>query len=496
VEAIHLAFAPDGDISRADWHDADNALPYDQIAAPLKPWLLAPAPVRTMIERLGREARPLTDPENTKGIIVGIQTSADHIYHLKRLAKNRYAYTPRQSGKKLAPVEVEIEDAIMKPLVSGAEAKRFIEPHTDTFLLFPYRVDAEGAKLFTQEEMARHFPKAWKYLKGFEAELRAREGKKFDDDKWYRMGRTQNLDKQELPKLLVAQLVPQLRLSFDERGRFYVNNVRVNGILPRGDNGWFLLGVLNAPVSNAIFKWLGKPKDNGYYEANKQFIAPLPIPKASRAERVALSALAKGMQQRKTNQVDLRARLAERLGATARMKWPLEKLLPDVRSVAAIEAEAPAAIRPADRKKWVDDQRAADEEAALARIDSAVRLDSEVLVALADGKLAFLIDEAEVARVFVGQAESALVEAQWRAVALDFLPSGKGDAKRLIDRLRSVAVSAEPAVAEQIVAIGAKLHQLSDVIRDDEAQLHELTCQMFNLSDEERALVENSMTKA
>jgi hypothetical protein len=446
-----------------------------------------------MIERLRRDARQLTDPDLTKGITVGIQTSADHIYHLKRLAKNRFVYTPRSSNNP-APIEVEIEDALMKPLVSGAEAKRFIEPNTDTFLLFPYRVEPEGVTLLTQAEMAKHFPKAWKYLKDFEIELRAREGKKFDDDKWYRMGRTQNLDKQEIPKLLVPRLVARLGCFADEKGRFYCDNVDVGGVLPaRIEDIWLLAGVLNAPVTNTIFNWLSKPFRGDYRSANKQFIAPLPVPKATRSERAALSALAKGMQQRKTQQVDLRAQLEERLGATARTRWPLEKLLPDVRPVPSIEAEAPAAIKPRDRKKWVDEQRAADEEAALARIDGAVRLDSEAAVALADGKLAFLIDEAEVARVFVGQEESVLVDAQWRAVAIDFTPTGKGDAKRLIDRLRFVATTADPAVAEQIVAIGGKLQQLGEVVRDDEAQLHELTCQMFKLSNDERRLVDGGL---
>jgi len=490
-DAVHLAFVPDGDISRADWDDPDLALPYAEIAAPLKPWLLAPRPVRSMIERLGRDGLPLGDRENTSAIFQGIITSADHIYHLRRLGRNRYAYIPRENGRKGAPVEVGIEDAIMKPLVSGAEAKRFIEPRTDTYLLFPYRVDADGAALLAPDELASGFPKAWKYLKGSEAELRAREGGKFDDDKWYRMGRTQNLDKQEVPKLLVAQLVPELRLSFDEHGRFYVNNVRVNGILPRNDNGWFLLGVLNAPVSNYIFKWLGKPKDNGYYEANKQFIAPLPIPPSNRAGRAAIHALAKGMQERRTEQVDLRARLDERLEAVARTRWPLERLLPEVRAIDAIEAGAPASLKPADRKQWVDEQRAADEEAALARIDGLIRLDSAAEVVLDAGKLAFLIDEAEAARVFVSDPESALVAAQWRAVALDFQPSGKGDARRLVARLRHVATSADSAVAGQIVAIGDKLARLSRVIRDDEVQLHELTCHLFRLTDEERRLVES-----
>ena len=186
ADAIQLAFAGDGDISRVDWSDAQNVLPYHEIGAPLTPWLVAPAPVRSMIERLGREATRLDQPENTRAIFQGLVTSADNIYHLKRLGKNRYAYTPVQDGKKLAPVAVEIEDKIMKPLVSGGQAKRFIEPRTETYLLFPYHVDADGVRLLTPEEMASKFPSAWKYISQFEAELRRRDNHKNDSDaKWF-----------------------------------------------------------------------------------------------------------------------------------------------------------------------------------------------------------------------------------------------------------------------------------------------------------------------
>jgi hypothetical protein len=442
----------------------------------------------------------LGQAENTSAIFQGLITSADHIYHLKKNAKNRYLYTPQErrtvNGKtkivKLAPVAVEIEDAIMRPLVSGADVKRFIEPQADTYLLFPYQVDATGARLFTSGEMQTQFPKAWKYLKGFENELRRRENRSFDDDAWYRFGRHQGLDKQETPKLLVAQLVPELRLSFDERGVFYINNVRVNGILPRSDNGWFLLGTLNSPVSDYIFKWLGKPKNNAYYEANKQFIAPLPIPRANRADRAGLSALAKGMQERRTRQVELRSALNERLAATARVNWPLEKILPNVRSIAAIEAEVPKSVPRPGVKKWVDERRKEEEEAALAEIDGVIQLDSAATVVLNEGKLSFRIDEQEVARVFVSDEEATLVEAQWRAVAIDFEPTQKGDAKRLIDRLRKVAVTAEAAVGKQIIGIGKELADLSAVLRDDEEQLHEMTCYLFKLTDEERRLVERT----
>lgn len=502
VDRIHLAFAPDGDISKVDWTDPDGLLPYDEITAPLEPWLIAPAPVRSMIRRLDRDAVRLDQPENTSAIFQGLITSADHIFHLKRRGKDHYLYTPQErrmvNGKtklvKLAPVVVEIEDSIMKRLVSGADVKRFIEAQTDTWLLFPYYVDGGEARLFKPDEMQLQFPRAWKYLKGFEKELRARDGGKNDsDEKWFGYIYPKNLDKQEMPKLLVPRLVARLVCSADERGRYYCDNVDVGGVVPRRvDDLWLLAGVLNAPVTNTIFSWLSKPFRGDYKSANKQFIAPLPVPRAGRADRAGLSALARGMQERRTRQVELRSALTERLAATARVKWPLERILPNVRPIAEIEAEAPKSVPPSGLKKWVDDRRKEEEEAALAEIDGVIRIDSEASVELNAGKLSFLVDEQEVARVFISKEAEALVEAQWRAVAIEFGPTGRDDAKRLVDKLRRVATSADPDTAEQIIKIGDDLAQLSEVLNGDEEQLHEMTCYLFNLSDEERRLVESS----
>lgn len=492
ADAVRLAFAPDGDISRIDWSNDNHVLAYDEITSPLQSWLMAPAPVRSMIDRLGREAARLDNPDNTKAIFQGLVTSADHIYHLTRRGKNRYSYIPRQNGRKLAPVVVEIEDAIMKPLVSGAEAKRFIEPHIRTHLLFPYHVDAVGARLLRPTEMEASFPKAWRYLRQFEAELRKRDsGKNDSDEKWFGYIYPKSLDKQEVPKLLVPRLVARLACFADDRGRYYCDNVDVGGVVPRRtEDIWLLAGVLNAPVTNTIFSWLTKPFRGDYKSANRQFIAPLPIPKLSRRDRAALSALAKGMQERNTRRVTLAADLEERLAATMRSNLPLERILPAVRSIGEIEDTAPKSVGASERKLWVDAQRDADEETALARINGLIHPASEVGVVLERGKLSFLVDEQELARLFVSDGEAALVEAQWRAVALDFEPGGSDDAKRLVDRLRRVATTADPAVAEQIIALGEELATLTAVLRDDEAQLHELTCLLFNLSDEERSLVE------
>lgn len=380
----------------------------------------------------------------------------------------------------------------MHPLVSGAEAKRFIEPSTNTYLLFPYLVEGGRARLFTPAEMQAQFPRAWKYLRSFEEELRARDSRKNDsDEKWFGYIYPKNLEKQEVTKLLVPRLVASLGCFADEQGRYYCDNVDVGGVVPaRKEDVWWLAGILNAPTTDTIFSWLSKPFRGDYKSANKQFIAPLPIPKADRAGKAALSALAKGMQERFTRRVQLRADLQERLSAAARLTWPLERILPDVRSIPQIDEVAPKSLPANQRKGWVDEQRGADEESALARIDGIIDLESEADVIAERGKLSFRIDEQEAARVFLSEEELPLVEAQWRTIAVDFAPSGRGDAKRLVDRLRRVVVQADTALREQIMKTGSQLADLSDVIREDEAQLHEMTCFLFGLTDEERRLVE------
>src|SRR5437660_1361468 len=101
-------------------------------------------------------------------------------------------------------------------------------------------------RLIPPSEIERRFPRAWTHLRRWEHELRKRESNAFDDETWYRFGRNQNLDKQDVPKLIVAQTVPEMRVCADYAGVNYLNNVRVNGILPEcGTDQSFLLGVLN-----------------------------------------------------------------------------------------------------------------------------------------------------------------------------------------------------------------------------------------------------------
>jgi Eco57I restriction-modification methylase len=113
--AIRVAEAPAGEIPSDPWADAGRALPYGREAFGER-WLLLTGEERALIDRLYQRCKRLDDPNHTSNIFVGIQTSADAIYHLTRKGPGRYLCTPRGENAP-PPYEVELEDALMKPIV-------------------------------------------------------------------------------------------------------------------------------------------------------------------------------------------------------------------------------------------------------------------------------------------------------------------------------------------------------------------------------------------
>ncbi|MDM8538711.1 Eco57I restriction-modification methylase domain-containing protein, partial [Desulfobacterales bacterium HSG17] len=167
--SVKCYFGPDGDISNLDWRNENiDSVEFDELPEN-KSWNLLPDSERILIERLNNEFKRLDDC--CKGIVVGIQTSADYIYHLNKIASGKFQH--KQKNKKI--IEVEIEDELMKPLVSGPEAKRYNVPNTNTYLLFPYDLSGKKPRLWTEKEMEEKFPKGWAYLKSYEKDLRSRE---------------------------------------------------------------------------------------------------------------------------------------------------------------------------------------------------------------------------------------------------------------------------------------------------------------------------------
>jgi hypothetical protein len=489
-DQVRCAFAPKGkeDITAMDWRKVDDGVRFENLPE-ADSWVFLPKAERCLHKKLLESCKRLD--QVCKGITVGIQTSADYIYHLERIGPDRYFHKPK-GGKAL--VEVEIEDGIMHPLVSGPEAKRYQVPDTSTYLLFPYEVTDGAAHLFTAKEMEARYPKAWEYLKSYESSLRSRESGKFDDDQWYRFGRHQNIDKQELEKLCVAQLVPAMRVCYDSEGEFYFNNVRVNGIIPVDiGTGWFLLGILNAPLCDYIFKRIAKPKAGGYYEANKQFIAPLPIPEATESEKAQVVELAMTLQELHTMRRDLTLMIDKRLESAQCEddKRDAGWLWADVKPIKAIKADAPAGLKGRELTAWAKARRESLLDFHLDAINTMLRPGVKLTVENEYGELKLLANRVPVIDgVFLDENESGFIEAQWRQKARRIHVTEKFDAKRLINLLLKLRKTDNPSIRHQIHRIDADLRRLDAEIDRAETEMNRLTYRLYNLTDDEIRLVE------
>ncbi len=413
---VSVVQAPIGVIAESPWDAEDITLTYPRLVFGNR-WLLITGKERDLIDKLGRNALRLDDPALTRNIFVGIQTSADHIYHLKRLGPNSYEEKPATGERRGRPVQ--IEDAIMKPLVSGAEVKRYIEAKTDTYVLFPYQISEGRAKLIPAAEMATDFPQAWRYLLSYETELRARESGSFDDSEWWRFGRNQNLDKQETEKLLVAQTVQAMQVAADSAGAFYINNVRVNGIdVQRNISPWFVLSALNGKTCNFVFSRAAKPKVGGFFEANKQFIAYLPIPNASEKDQLILAGAAERLQALHSIRRDSLADITRRLEAIRIRPQPLSWLFPNLPTIDELIDDAPARLMGTERLGWAKERHARALVDRYAAIDEYLRPGVALDADLNRGELRFLINGIPVVdRIFPSAEDAPFLLAQWSVKA-------------------------------------------------------------------------------
>jgi hypothetical protein len=438
---------------------------------------------RELVDRLDTSCDRLVDRNVTSAIFQGLITSADSVYHLRRVGPGRYISRASEGS------EVRIEDALMHPLVSGTEAKRYIEPETDTYILFPYQRAGHAVRLIDVDRLEQGFPLAWAYLRSHEADLRARENGGFDDDQWYRFGRHQNLDKQDVEKLVVAQTVPGMRVCHDSTASKYLNNVRVNGILPaEGIDIGFLLAVLNGPVCDWVFRRIAKPKDNQYFEANRQFIAPLPVPRADEASRNAIGATARELQGLYSSRRDTLRDLGHRLDASPSQNRGLDFIFPTLRTARQRRGDAPRGI---DAGAWATAAYHAELEEHYGAIASALHPDVVMEAAFERGELRVLADGATIIDgIFVDAVEGPFIAAQWNARLDSFTPPTNNPGRSLVNLLRRLIVTDNQALRDQVIALALEQQTTRAAIVQSETALNERLYSLYGLTQAERRMIE------
>ena len=435
-----------------NWHDADCAVPYASLPEG-EPWTLVTRPEREVLNALAARCDRLDAPLVSAAIFQGLITSADAIYHLRRLGPNLY--------RNAAGAAVTIEDAIMLPLVSGKDVSRWATPTPVWHILFPYSADAAGRmRLMTTDAIAAFFPLAWVYLDSHQATLRKRENGKFNDNAWHRFGRSQGLDKQDRPKLFVAQTVTELEVAPDPTGAFAADNVRVNCILPANPSDfWYLLAVLHGRVCDWVFRRIAKPKQNDYFEANRQFIAPLPIPRADAATKRALGRRARIARALHTRRARALALIARRLEACGKRTENEEWLLAgQVTPLAALKQQAPASLIGQARTDWAKLRQTGEAAKAMARAAMLFTPQATLAVVFEHGELRLTANGIPVFdHIFMNAGVGPFVALQWRLAIRENTFIGEAGTKTLCSVLRRLRVTENTELRQQAQAVATRV---------------------------------------
>ena len=501
---IKLNLAPDGTLEFNLWA-TNRRLNYVDINFGHR-WLLLDGAERKLIDKVSKRSTQLGDKSVTKNISVGVQTSADKIYHLARLGNDRYL-----SKAFDAPTEVEIEDALMKPLVSGKTAKSYSVINQDQFILFPYQMTNSGrVELISPKEMKSKFPLAWAYLHKHYDDLIRREAAVDDDNcikikengepekapfwdaNWYRFGRSQGFQQQHLAKVMVPRIVNKLKAVSDENGTFCLDNADVCGVYPaKKIDQNYILALLNSDIIDFVFKRLSKPFRGNYLSAEEQYLKLLPIANASRAQKTTLSKMAENLQLLHTTRRKTLRNLGHRVNNSPRKIRPLSFIFPSLVSKNALLENASNALGSLEKNRWAKAEYEAQIEAEYDKISERLHPDCVINAEFEDGELSLKIDDIVVlAGIFLDDSEGNFIAAQWNVVGSTLSITAKTTGKKLCNELRKLVVTDNQALVSQIIKYQEELAAVEAEILDSEAEINAEIYKLYKLTDAEIAMIE------
>ena len=224
-------------------------------------------------------------------IFVGLQTSKDSVYFLYDCQEGES--TTKGYSQELE-CNVEIENALLKPLLMGDSFHRYDTPSTELRVLFPYYQgeDSKGnTKMYLYDEstLKERFPKGYAYLKKCEKVLRAREnGRLKSDEQWWRYIYPKNQLLFGKEKLLCPDICDKMQFSWDRQGEFYFTTTIYGYIKSENFENLdyrFLLAVLNSGLTWWYLSQVSSVMRGGFYRNKPAYIQDFCIPNLSPKEQ-------------------------------------------------------------------------------------------------------------------------------------------------------------------------------------------------------------------
>jgi hypothetical protein len=248
-------------------------------------WSLMPPEELQVFRKLEAESDSTLDGI-TDAVFAGTQTSANKVYIVNPVNAGRIE--PEEQGETVRVVpsgeerEYEIETDLLRPWLDGKEIQRWGADWSGQHVILPYHIDNDGGTLestpLTAEELQEDLPLTWEYFEDHREKLESRESGRMDGrDDWFAFIYPKSHDRFENPKTIGAHIAENARFMVDESGVWYFKTAYGIQFSPEyRDRTKEFAGQLNSGALDFYFKHITTVKQGGFYEYRAQYLELLP----------------------------------------------------------------------------------------------------------------------------------------------------------------------------------------------------------------------------
>lgn len=175
---------------------------------------------------------------------------------------------------------IELESAILKPMLMGSSFSRYSSLQTDKFLIYPHTVDQNKTVPIDIATLETEYPKVFQCLLNFKDELIAKKIKyKTNPEYWYSLHNSREMSIFENEKILVPYLCLKSQMTYDNSS-FYSND-KCSALLlkPEFSNYYkYFLSIFNSDVMWFFITKTSSEFSGGYFAYSNLFLENFPLP--------------------------------------------------------------------------------------------------------------------------------------------------------------------------------------------------------------------------
>ncbi|WP_396610497.1 Eco57I restriction-modification methylase domain-containing protein [Haloferax sp. S1W] len=243
------------------------------------PWNIAVGDEADLLDSLLSDYLSLS--EISDEIYQGVITGGDDHFILELVSESETHYTvQRRDNKKTYKMEKEV----VKTFSKGSDVRRHHFQNDDKLLLYPYDSDGDKSSVIEEDVISSSYPDTYAYLCEYREELSSRGSESMEYPTWYSLWCPRSEWKFDSPKIVTPVIAESGRFVFDESGMYFNGSGGGGGGaygIIFGDaehTGRSLSAVLNSSVADFVIQHISSQFQGGFYAYNRQYIEKIPIP--------------------------------------------------------------------------------------------------------------------------------------------------------------------------------------------------------------------------